>query len=195
MKMVTLLSTDRLKSNTPIEENVDDSLLKPYIHKAQLTHIHQFLGTNLYDKILLLVGGGTISDPLNSHYKTLLDDYIQPALIEYSFYEVLPFISLKITNKTIGRGNAEFLSEGDLSDLKYLRNIVLDLAEFQGQRLIGHLKENNTLFPEYFTNYGLDKILPNSKSYFNGIYMGGGRSRNYGDDDNWTWGMGIGIDL
>ena len=180
MAQVILLSTDKLKANTPIQDNVDDSLLKPYIYKAQVTHIQQILGTDLYNKILSDVQAGTIT----GNYKTLLDDYIQLALIEYAFYEVLPFISLKISNKTIGRGNAEYLAEGDLADLKYLRQTVLDVAQFQGQRIVGYVKQYSNLFPEYQTNSGLDKIIPNSNTWFNGVYLGNGRS---GDCD---WGLG-----
>ena len=180
MAQVILLSTEKLKANTPIQDNVDDSLLKPYIQKSQFTHIQQILGTDLYNKILADVQAGTIT----GNYKTLLDDYIQPALIEYAFYEVLPFISLKISNKTIGRGTAEYLAEGDLADLKYLRQTVLDVAQFQGQRIVGYVKQYSNLFPEYQTNSGLDKIIPNSNTWFNGVYLGNGRS---GDCD---WGLG-----
>ena len=183
MARVLLLTTDKLKANTPIQQNVDDSIIKPYIYKSQETHIQQYLGTDLYNKILSDVQSGSIS----GNYKTLLDDYIQPALIEWSFYEVMPFISLKITNKTIGRGNADYLAEGDLTDLKYLRQTVRDVAEFYGERVIGYLRQYSNNFPEYSTNSGLDKIVPNSKSYFNGVYLGGGRSKDcdWGTGEHW----------
>jgi hypothetical protein len=183
MNRVLLTNTARLKKHTPIQDNVDDNLLNPYIFKAQETHIHQILGTDLYNKVLSDVKAGTIT----GNYKILLDDYIIPCLTEWAFYEVMPFIQLKITNKTIGRGNAEFFAEGDLNDLKYLRNSVRDLGEFYGTRMIGYLKQNSHLFKEYTTNSGLDKIVPNSSTYFNGVYLGGGRSKdcNWGLGDKW----------
>lgn len=174
MGRILLTSTYRLKKNTPIQQNVDDDLLNPYIYKTQETHIQQILGTNLYNRIMNDVVSNNVTGP----YLTLLNDYITPCLIEYTFYEVMPFISLKITNKTIGRGNAEYLAEGDLSDLKYLRQTVRDLAEFYGTRIIGYLRQNSNSFPEYTTNSGLDKIVPNSQTYFNGVYLGGGRSQD-----------------
>ena len=184
MGRILLTSTYRLKKNTPIEQNVDDDLLNPYIFKAQETHIQQILGTNLYNRIM----NDVITNNVVNQYATLLNDYITPCLIEYSFYEVMPFISLKITNKTIGRGNAEYLAEGDLNDLKYLRQTVRDLAEFYGQRIIGYLRQYSNQFPEYTTNSGLDKIVPNSSNYFNGVYLGGGRSNScsWGLDDRGT---------
>jgi hypothetical protein len=183
MARVLLTNTHTLKKLTPIQNNVDDSLLNPYIFKAQETHIHQVLGTDLYNRVMADVMVNNIS----GNYKILLDDYIIPALIEWSFYEVMPYIQLKITNKSIGRGNAEFFNEGDLEDVKYLRNSVRDLAEFYNSRMIGYLKENSNLFKEYLTNSGLDKIVPNSSSYFNGVYLGGGRSKDckWGLGDRW----------
>lgn len=182
MAKVLLTNTYRLKKSTPIQDNVDDSILAPYIVKAQDTHIQQILGTDLYNKIM----DDIIANTITGDYKTLLDDYITPCLIEWSFYEVMPFIALKITNKTIGRGNAEYLAEGDLDDLKYLRNSVRDVAEFYGTRIIGYLRQYSSLFPEYQTNSGLDKIVPNSSTYFGGVYLGGGRNSNckWGLDDD-----------
>lgn len=188
MGRVLLTNTYRLKRSTPIQDNVDDSLLNPYIFKAQETHIHQILGTNLYDKIM----NDVMSNSISGAYKTLLDDYITPCLIEYSFYEVMPFISLKITNKTIGRGNADYLAESDLADLKYLRQTVRDVAEFYATRIVGYLRQYSNLFPEYTTNSGLDKIVPNSSTYFNGVYLGRG-NRGVGRskwDDDCSWGTG-----
>jgi hypothetical protein len=185
MSRVLFISTATLKRSTPIQQNVDDDLLNPYIYKAQETHIQQILGTNLYDKIMTLIQTNTMSQPSNINYKLLLDDYIIPCLTEYSFYEVMPFISLKITNKSIVRGNAEFATEGDLTDLKYLRSTVRDIAEFYAQRVSNYLKQYSYNFPEYFTNSGLDKIVPNSTSYFSGVYIGG--TGRYSDC---KWGLG-----
>ena len=184
MSRVLFIGTARLKKQTPIQQNVDDDLLNNYIFRAQETHIHQYLGTDLYNALKSKI----VANTLTGNYKTLMDDWISNCLIEWSFYEVMPFISMKITNKSIGRGNADYLAEADLADLKYLRQTVRDTAEFYGTRLILHLKEYPELYPEYQTNSGLDKIIPNSSAYFNGVYLGGGRSKdcNWGLGDKWT---------
>ena len=184
MSRILFLGTARLKKQTPIQQNVDDDLLNNYIFRAQETHIHQALGTDLYNAMKNRV----VNNQLTGQYKTLMDDYITNCLIEWSFYEVMPFISLKITNKSIARGNADYLAEADLADLKYLRQTVRDVAEFYGERLITYLKENNSLFLEYNTNSGLDKIIPSSKAFFNGVYLGNGRRGgcDWGLGDKWT---------
>ena len=184
MSRILFISTATLKNSTPIQDNVDDNLLNPYINNAQETHIQMILGTNLYDKIKALIQTNTIGQPQNSNYKTLLDDYIVPALIQWAFYESLPFISLKITNKSILRPNADNATEADLTDLKYLRSTVQDLAQFYSQRISNYLKQYSYNFPEFFTNSGLDKIVPNSTSYFNGVYI-----RGTGRYQDCSWGL------
>lgn len=179
MERVLLTTAKRIKQNTPVQENVDDDILVPYIYKAQEIHIQQVLGTNLYDRILKDVKTSSISN----EYKNLLDKYIIPCLIEWSFYESLPFISMRISNKSVGRGTGDFFSESDLDDLKYLRNASRDMAEFYSERLIGHLKENSNLYKEYTTNSGLDEMRPSSSKYFGGVYLGGGST-------DCGWGLG-----
>jgi hypothetical protein len=187
MPRVLFIGAARIKKQTPIQQNVDDDLISNYIFRAQETYIHQYLGTDLYDKIKTLM----LANNLTGVYKTLMDDYITPCLIEWSFYEVMPFISLKLTNKSIGRGNADYLAEADLNDLKYLRQTVRDVATFYGERLIGYLKENSSLYPEYQTNSGLDKLQPQYRQgFFGGVFIPSNRK------DDCSWGTGEGyIDL
>ena len=76
MGRVLFLSTYRLKKNTPIQQNVDDDLLNPYIYKAQETHIQQILGTNLYDSISDMIINNTIGAPQNVNYKKILENVL-----------------------------------------------------------------------------------------------------------------------
>jgi hypothetical protein len=81
MSRVLFIGTARLKKQTPIQQNVDDDLLNNYIFRAQETHIHQYLGTDLYVSIKNKI----VSNQLSGVYKTLMDDYITNCLIEWSF--------------------------------------------------------------------------------------------------------------
>jgi len=181
MSKVKFISAKYLKDNSSIEGNVDDDILNPYILKAQ-NYIHKMLGTSLYNKLK----NDVISNSITGIYKTILDDYVQPCLVEYSAYEALPFIYLKFTNKSITKRSSEFGSSADIGEVKWLRSIILDVAEFTSQRLIDYLKANITSIPEY-QNPGssIDTIRPNNSSYFNGVYLGnGGKDRcDFGVDD------------
>lgn len=177
--MILFTTPRKIKENSAIQDNVDDTLIVPYIQKSQFTHIHQLLGTDLYEKIILDIESGTLS----GNYRDLLIKYITPCLIEWTVYEVMPFIALQLNNKSITKGKSEFSDAGDLNDLKYLRSIVRNQALFHNKRLMEYLMDKSSLFPEYLLNSSIDKIKPSrSTSLIGGIYIGSSKNNNFGMD-------------
>ena len=168
---VLFVSEDTLKKSTTINGNVDAELLLPYIKVAQDIHIHQLLGTDLYDKLAALITANTMADAANDDYETLIDKYVQPVLIHYSLYESLPFLTYKIMNKDLVRKISETSSPASLEDLKFIRNIVLNTAEYYAQRLVDWLKNNSDKYPEYNSNSGAD-LSPSKEAYFSGMNLG-----------------------
>ncbi|QDP51736.1 MAG: hypothetical protein Unbinned92contig1003_49 [Prokaryotic dsDNA virus sp.] len=170
---VLFVSEDTIKKSTTINGNVDVELLLPYIKVAQDIHIHQLLGTDLYDKLQ----NDVATSSLAGVYKTLIDEYVQPVLIHYSLYECLPFLSYKIMNKDIVRKISETSSAATLDDIKYLRNIVKDTAEYYSERLVDYIRDNTESYPEYSSNTGSD-LPPTKETYFSGIVMDRDMQRN-----------------
>ena len=74
------ITINDLKRKSIIDGNVDADKLIQFIEVAQDTHIQNYLGGLLYEKIQTLILNGTIEDAGNSSYKLLLDDYIKPML-------------------------------------------------------------------------------------------------------------------
>lgn len=181
------ISTQHLKDNTVINNNVDNELLEPFIIQAQNKHIEPIIGTGLFNEIKTNIQNNTVSGDT----KTLLDDYIQPCLKEWVLYESLPFINYKLTNKSVGTKSSDNSEPAELNELQYLRKNVRDTAEYMSQRLTDYLKTevNNGKFSLY-QNAGntIDTIRPNSSSYFNGIYLPKGNDCDCND-------FGIGIPL
>lgn len=168
MSTILLTNTYRLKKRTQLQENISDDLLNPCILRAQEMYIQPTLGTALYNKIMNEAGAKTLS----GIYKTLLDDYITPCLIEYSYYECLPYVLLKMNNKSITRDNSSYSQAGGLDDLKYIRQNILNACQFYKERMIGYLKENYNNIPELEQNNTLGKIKSDLVSnYFSGIYI------------------------
>lgn len=184
---VLMISTQFLKNNTVINENVDDELLEPFIVTAQNIRIERVLGSDLFNNIVSNIENNAVSG-IN---KTILDNYLQPALTQWTLYEALPYILFKLTNKSISKKDSENSVSADLSEMQYLRKNVRDVAEYLDQRFIEFLEEewNNGNLPLYRGgNSNLDDIRPTTSTYFNGMYLGDGRN----DCD---FGLGIGIPL
>ena len=49
------ISTDRLKKDSALGGSVDDNLLLPYILMSQDRYILPYLGTDLYNKLILKI--------------------------------------------------------------------------------------------------------------------------------------------
>ena len=54
--------------------------------------------------------------------------------------------------------------------IKYMRNIIVNTAQFYAERLVEYLKNNTSLFIEYSNNTGAD-MSPTSEAYFNGMNL------------------------
>ena len=80
MAYVLFISESKLKDSTAINLNLDVNLLLPYVRQAQKLYVETKLGTDLNQKLKDLIIAGTLGDPANAAYKTLVDDYIGDSL-------------------------------------------------------------------------------------------------------------------
>jgi hypothetical protein len=77
---VYFISTTYLKDNTPLNENVDDKLLKSAIKEAQEIYIRDVIGSGIYNELQTQAYANTLT-ALNV---TLLDSYIAPCVKYYT---------------------------------------------------------------------------------------------------------------
>jgi hypothetical protein len=175
MTNIRLISEDYLKNNSTIIQNVEMKYINSTIDNCQRIQIQQLLGTNLYDKIISLVSGGTISSVGNENYKNLLDNYIVPALAQYIFADALPFIHYKVMNKGVTNQSSDNSISVGLEEIKYLTDKATNTAEFLGKRCQEYIKANQSYYPEYYTTNTCDQMSPASTPYFSGIQLSEGR--------------------
>jgi len=161
---VLFISANYLRSNSIIGGNVDSTLLEPYITMAQNIHIEAILGTKLYDSLILNISSLSVVD------KLLMDNFIQPALIQWAMYEGLPFINYKFTNKSVSTSSSDNSDPVGLEEIHYLRQSVKDAAEYLSERTTKYLKANLTDYPLYSSNGDkINEIHPNKDNFNSGI--------------------------
>ena len=161
------ISATRIKKDTALGGSVDDNIIMPYILLAQDMFILPVLGTDLDAKLKADIQGGS----LTGDYKTLVETYIQPSLVQYAFSELAPFLRLRFVNNSIIIMTAG--EQGDSAtyeDIQPLMNRAKDAAEFYRERLIDYLRYNSSSFPEYTSNTGAD-LDPTTNNYFAGINL------------------------
>lgn len=146
------ISIKDLKRKSIIDGNVDADKLVQFVEVAQDTHIQNYLGTDLYNKLQLLITGGTIDDVANADYKNLLTDYIKPMLIWFSQSAYLPFAMYQISNGGMFKHTSENSETVTLEEMRALLNRVTETAEFYTRRFVDYMSFNSTTFPEYNSN-------------------------------------------
>ena len=161
------ISSTRIKKDTALGGSVDDNIIMPYILLAQDMFILPVLGTDLDAKLKSDIQGGSLAGA----YKTLVETYIQPALVQFSFTELAPFLRLRfVNNSVVVMGDTDTGSSATYEDIKPLMDRSKDAAEFYRQRLIDYLRNNSSSFSEYTSNSGSD-LDPTVNNYFAGINL------------------------
>ena len=160
------VSTDRIKRDTSIGGSVDDNLLLPYILMAQDRYILPILGTDLNAKLISDIQGSSLA----GNYLTLLQTYIQPALVQFSYSVVLPFLRLRMVNNAVVTMSSEQGGTVSHDELKPLINASMDMGEFYRERLIDYIQNNTSSFPEYSTNTGAD-LNPTTQNFYAGLNL------------------------
>lgn len=163
-----LVSEQRLKDWTALDNNTRVEEITPFIINAQDVYIQDVLGTKFYTRLKEGVINGDLT-PDETHF---LNEYVGPTLMQYSLYLMLPTIKYKIVEKGVLNGTSEETGATTLDELKYLRQSTLDLAEFYNKRLLEYLIDNPSMFA-FYTNPGTDGMMPNKRTpYFSGLVTG-----------------------
>ena len=163
---ILFISENKIKDSTAINGNVDMEFILPYIKVSQKKYIETKLGTDLFEKLQSDISGSS----LTGNYQTLVDDYIQDALVHWSFYECLPFLRYKIQNNNIMSKSSETGTALSREAAQDLREEIRNTAEFYTERLVDYIRNNTGLFPEYNTNTGAD-VNPDKNAYYSGMNL------------------------
>lgn len=176
---VYFISVSFLKDNTPINENLDDKLLKSAIKEAQEVYVRDVIGSGIYNELQDQAFNGT----LTADNTTLLDSYIAPCLKYYTLVESMLPMTFKFLNKSVSSRTADNANPITPSELTLIEQRYRDKAEYYAERLRDYLKENTTLYPLYLNpGSGFDVIHPSNTAFFGGMYLPGGEDecfKNY----------------
>lgn len=167
---VLLISEKILKANGLINNNVDNLYLYPAIEYSQDAGLQPLLGSKLYRKIKELVENGSISE--ETDYKSLLDDYIIPYLLNKVTADIQIMLAYKFRNQGIVQNTGENTYQPSLKDLQYVTQSFQDKANFYANRMSDYLKANKSKYPEYSSTDSCADMKSNKDSFSTGIYLG-----------------------
>ena len=169
---VLLISETKLKNFTNINKNVDMDVLKAEVQIAQDIDLQTILGTLFYKHLLSQVSA--TGNTFNAEETTLVNEYIQPYLIQTAYFNAIPHIMYRTMNNGIMSGTMENATSVDIATMQYLRNIQKSRADFYMTRLQDYLLigKGSNVFPQYNTQSTRDGMIPDrSQKYMSGISL------------------------
>lgn len=161
-----LITRDDIVKFTALNGNIDTDKFIQFIKIAQDTHIQNFLGTDLLERIQEDI----INDDLSGAYLNLVRKYIKPMLIHWAMVEYLPFSAYTIANKGIYKHQSENSETVEKSEIDFIVEKERSIAQHYTQRFIDYICFNNATFPEYTSNTNGD-MYPDSKNSYTGWYL------------------------
>ena len=165
-KLALLVSEEKLKAFTSINQNVSPADLIPYILQAQDIYLQNYIGATYYMQLKKQVVNNTISQ--NNQF--LLDNYIGSALCNFGLFMALPFLKYKIFNKSIVSPTSESSESITLEELKFLMDQVLSAGQTYMKRCIEWMVNHPGDYPEYIAPNVLDGQLPErGNPYYGGL--------------------------
>ena len=166
MATALFITKDDLVRQTVLSGNLDFDKIVHFIKIAQDIHVHQLLGSRLYNKLQSDIIGGSLS----GNYKTLVEDYIKPILTQCTLLEYLPFSQYTISNKGVFKSTSENSTQPDAEEIDKMKDAARDTAQQYARRMVDHIDFNPTLYPEYLTNNN-EEIHPQKDIRFGGWHI------------------------
>jgi hypothetical protein len=156
MVNVLLISEQRLKDSSPLDPNIDSEELRYGIQTAQMIFIQETLGTNFYNQILDQVYTGDISLSANTYNRELLNNFIQPTLIAFSYYLVLDNLFIKAVNVGLQQFRSEQSEPIGIKEFRYMKEQAQQRAQFLDNLMRRHLVFEQWKYPAY-SQIGVNK--------------------------------------
>lgn len=163
MGLRQFVTEGEVKQLTTISSSVDSVLLAPFFSEADEEHIRPVLGYELFSAIL----DDIEADNLVGDRATLVEK-IKGAAAWFVYYEALPDLRAKTTNKGVVKKKSEDSEPMSAKGFNDYRDVVKGRAVRKIERFRKWLCENENLFPELDMNTSTTDSSP----YFSGIVFG-----------------------
>lgn len=157
------ISRDDIVKYTALNGSVDQDKFIQFIKIAQDTHMLNYMGTDLFNKIQDDIEASS----LTGDYLTLNTTYLKPMLIHWAMVEYLGFAAYTIGNKGIYKHSSETSEIVSKEEVDAMIERERSIAEHYTQRFIDYMCFNSATYPEYTSNTN-DDVNPDRDNYFAG---------------------------
>lgn len=169
---VLFITETFLKDRTALNKNTSSLLIKEGITLAQDVELQRILGSHLYNQLQTLIRSTDIELNENMKYKCLLEDYVIPSLIYWSYYYTLEAVYLRPRNNGLVKPmGGETSKEVEDSSYHMMRTSAKQKAENYSERLRKYLIEEESSFPELTDSRKLYQDEPDYGSQYGSPFV------------------------
>ena len=168
MAKALFITTKDIKRYSVLSGSVDPDKFIYMVEIAQDTEVQNYLGTKLLEKLQDLIIAGTINDPANASYKTLLETYVKPMTIYWALVCYMPFAAYTVANGGVYKHTSESSVTVDKEEVDYLVEKYRDIAQFYTNNFINFMVYNQNTYPEYNANTQDDTYPDTANADFGG---------------------------
>jgi len=168
MAKALFITTKDIKRYSVLSGNVDPDKFIYMVEISQDTEVQNYLGTKLLEKLQDLILAGTIDQPANAAYKTLLETYVKPMTIYWALVCYMPFAAYTVANGGVYKHTSESSVTVDKEEVDYLVEKYRDIAQFYTNNFIDFMVYNQNTYPEYNANTEDDTYPDTANADFGG---------------------------
>lgn len=153
-KRVLLCAPDEIKADGIISYNMDDTMIGSAIKISQNVYLRDVIGSRFLEHIQELVWktiqgeSGGIDDEENIAYKTLLDDYIQQAIIYRTAVQLCSTSTYKLRNMGLVQNSDTNVNSVTLQEVNRMKDEYETLYNDALNRMSEFICEHKDAFPE-----------------------------------------------
>lgn len=140
------ISTEDLKNNSLIQENVDDKILEVVILRVQKYVLRPILGTAFYKSLSERINNEEALTDLESE---MMDDYVFPLMTVACDRKSIKAVTYQIRNKAVSKGEDPFIQAVNESEGLNLDNDLRLDIKIAKDDLIGWLCDNGQNIEAY----------------------------------------------
>lgn len=165
---VLLISENTIKDNSVITANLEGKYIQSAIKNAQDMCLLPLLGSKLLNEIYAQVMD--TENEMEDRIKVLLDEYIQPILLNASISNIMVNVALKINNMGVVNTNDTNVYNVSLKDVQWAKQQYDYNTDFYNNRLLEYIRHNKDLYPEW-PGCNCDGMKGGSKNYKIGLVL------------------------
>lgn len=175
MNKIYLISAEYVRQNSEVNSDVEDKYMFRSILSSQEIELQGLLGTQLYELIIDAAYAYAVSGTsMETRLYTLLENYLIPTLLYSVLKDVIPFIYFKITPKTIGQQDGQYMKPSDYDLVTLLKKEYDDKYQHYIARTLNYINEYADTYPEYGvtrTDGTAQNMTPQPGTYFGGLQL------------------------